>query len=88
MPPQDSKALELSSSCFVPTHRIRLAKVILQDDTGSIILNLWRDQVDQCQVGDIVKVVYAFVRPYKGILELNTGENIEVLERTESSKEE
>jgi ssDNA-binding replication factor A large subunit len=59
---------------------IRLAKVTLEDETGAIILNLWRNQVDQCQVGDKIKVHEAFVRSYRGAQELNTWEDIEVLE--------
>ncbi|MEM2294539.1 MAG: OB-fold nucleic acid binding domain-containing protein [Nitrososphaerota archaeon] len=65
---------------------IRLAKAVLEDETGSIILNLWREQVDQCDVGDLVRIKKAYVRYYKGTPELNTWEDIEVLERGKATR--
>lgn len=64
----------------------RLAKAVLEDETGAIILNLWREQVDQCDVGDLVRVKGAYVRYFRGAPELNTWEDIEVLERGTNSK--
>ena len=66
--------------------RYGLAKVswaILEDETGSIRLNLWRSQIDVARVGDTLKLVNAFVKVYGGKLELNIGSDgrIEVLER-------
>ena len=34
----------------------KLAKVTLEDETGLITLNLWRNQVDQIKVGDFVSM--------------------------------
>lgn len=61
----------------------RLEKATLEDETASIILNLWGPQTNQCQEGDLVKVIDAFVRSHGGVMELNTWKDIEVLERTE-----
>ena len=61
----------------------RTAKATLEDETGSIVLNLWRNQIDQCQEGDLVKVSNAFVKFYRGVRSLNTWQDIEVLERAE-----
>jgi ssDNA-binding replication factor A large subunit len=68
-----------------PTHHIELAKATLRDDTGKIILNLWRDQIDQCQIGDIVMITDAFAEVYNNILELNTGGSIIVLDRSSTN---
>jgi len=56
---------------------------IIKDETGSIRLNLWRQQIDKVRVGDIIGLVNAFVRVYRDVMELNIGSDghIEVLER-------
>jgi len=55
---------------------------VLEDDTGSLRLNLWREQSDRVKIGDFVRLVNAFVKVYKGEMELNIGSDgrIEVLE--------
>jgi len=59
----------------------KLAVAIIRDDTGSIKLNLWRRQIDIVKVGDKIRVVNAFVKEFRGVLELNVGSDgkIEVL---------
>lgn len=47
--------------------------VVLEDQTGSIRLNLWRQQIDMARVGDTIKLVNAFVRVYRDEMELNIG---------------
>ena len=61
----------------------KVSWAILEDETGSIRLNLWRLQIDRGRVGDTVMVVNAFVRVYGNEMELNVGSDgrIEVLER-------
>lgn len=61
----------------------RFSRTILEDETGSIRLNLWRQQIDRVRVGDTVRLVNAFVRVYRGEMELNIGSDgrTEVLER-------
>jgi len=56
---------------------------VLEDETGSIRLNLWRSQIDSVGTGDIVKLTNAFVRVYADQMELNIGSDgrIDVLER-------
>jgi replication factor A1 len=60
----------------------RVSWVVLEDETGSIRLNLWRQQIDEVRVGDTVRLVNAFVRVYRDEFELNIGSDgrIEVLE--------
>lgn len=61
----------------------KVSWVILEDETGSIRLNLWRTQIDEVTVGDTVRLVNAFVRVYMDEMELNIGSDgrIDVLER-------
>jgi len=56
---------------------------ILRDETGSIRLNLWRTQIDAVMVGDVIRLVNAFVKVYGGEMELNVGSDgrIDMLER-------
>jgi ssDNA-binding replication factor A large subunit len=63
--------------------RANLATAILEDETGSIRLNLWRDQIDVAKAGDTVVIENAFAREFSGVLEVNIGADgrIAVLER-------
>ena len=56
----------------------------LEDDTGSIPLNLWREQVHQAEIGDTIRLKGAFVKRKAGVVQLSTWEeNIEILNRGE-----
>jgi len=59
----------------------KVAYAILEDETGTIRLNLWRKQIEVVNVGDRVRVINAFVKEFAGRLELNVGRDgyIEVL---------
>jgi len=61
----------------------RVSWAILEDETGSIRLNLWRQQIDEVRLGDTVRLVNAFVRVYRDEIELNIGSDgrIEMLEQ-------
>jgi ssDNA-binding replication factor A large subunit len=62
----------------------RAAAATLEDQTGSIRLNLWRDQIDKVRVADSVKLENAFVRVFNFQNELNIGRDgkISVLDRS------
>ena len=50
-----------------------VARAVLEDDTGKIGLNLWREQISLVREGDLVRVENGFVRTYLDQLELNVG---------------
>ena len=52
-----------------------VAKADLEDETGSIRINLWRDQIDCVAEGKMVKVINGFTKTYQERLELNIGKN-------------
>lgn len=56
-----------------------VATAILKDETGSIHINLWRQQIDSAREGKIVKIINAFVRAYGDRLELNIGKDGQIL---------
>jgi len=53
----------------------RVATGILEDETGSVRLNLWREQIDKIRVGDTVKLENAFARVFNNQNELNIGKD-------------
>ncbi|MFQ5892281.1 MAG: DNA-binding protein [Candidatus Methanofastidiosia archaeon] len=55
-----------------------LSKAKIEDETGGIGLNLWRDQVNLVEMGDKVKIEGAFAKTFKDQLELNLGRDSKV----------
>ena len=53
----------------------RVAIATLEDQTGTIRLNLWRDQIDQVRTGYTVRLENAFVRVFNNQNELNIGKD-------------
>jgi len=60
-----------------------VAAALLEDETGTVRLNLWRWQIDIVREGDLVMLVNAFARAYGGKTELSVGRDgrIVILER-------
>jgi ssDNA-binding replication factor A large subunit len=54
----------------------KYAYAIIEDETGQIKLNLWRDQAEQVDVGDLIKVTNAFVHVRMGEKQLSTWSSI------------
>ena len=50
-----------------------VADAIVQDDSGSIKLTLWNEQIDQVNVGDNIKIENGYVTSFKGEIQLNVG---------------
>jgi replication factor A1 len=48
-----------------------VADVKLEDDTGTINLSLWEQQIDLANVGDIVSIKGAYVTEYRNEMQLN-----------------
>jgi len=55
----------------------KFATAMIEDKTGQIRLNLWRDQVDQVEEGDLILIPNSFVHKRMGELQLSTWSNIE-----------
>jgi replication factor A1 len=70
-----ARIVEVSEKIEVETRfgRCFLAQAIIEDGTGRAVLNLWRQQIELVKVGDVVRIENAFVRSFKGQLELNVG---------------
>jgi len=50
-----------------------LATAILEDETGSVRLNLWREQIEVAKAGDTIVLENAFAREFGGVVEVNIG---------------
>ena len=53
------------------THRV--ATAMIADDTGTIKLTLWNDQINQVNVNDKIKVENGYVTSFRGEIQLNIG---------------
>ncbi len=51
----------------------KVASAIIADETGTIKLTLWNEQIDQVNVDNIVKVENGYVTSFKGEIQLNAG---------------
>jgi len=52
---------------------LRVANATLSDDTGTIKLALWNDQIDQVKVNDTIKIENGYVTSFRGEIQLNIG---------------
>jgi replication factor A1 len=50
-----------------------VADAIVQDDTGTIKLTLWNEQIEQVNVNDNIKIENGYVTSFKGEIQLNVG---------------
>lgn len=51
----------------------RVCNAKIKDDSGSITLTLWNEQVDLVHIGDKVKISNGYVSEWQGELQLGTG---------------
>jgi replication factor A1 len=50
-----------------------VADAVIADETGSIKLTLWNEQIDQVNVNDKIKIENGYVTSFKGEIQLNAG---------------
>ncbi len=53
--------------------KTRVANATLQDDSGSVTLSLWGDDIDKIANGDKVSIENGWVSEYKGNLQVSPG---------------
>lgn len=51
----------------------RIADAVVADETGSIKLTLWNEQIEQVNVGDNIKIENGYITSFKGEIQLNAG---------------
>ncbi len=51
----------------------RVATAVIADDSGSIKLTLWNDQIERVNVDDFVEIENGYVTTFRGEIQLNVG---------------
>jgi len=51
----------------------KVAAAIIGDETGTIKMPLWNEQIDKVNVDNMVKVENGYVSSFKGEIQLNVG---------------
>ena len=51
----------------------RIVDAVVADETGSIKMTLWNEQIEMVNVGDNVKIDNGYITSFKGEIQLNVG---------------
>jgi replication factor A1 len=51
----------------------RIVDAVVADETGSIKLTLWNEQIEQVNVGDNIKIENGYITSFKNENQLNVG---------------
>jgi replication factor A1 len=51
----------------------RVAEAMIRDETGTIKLVLWNEQIEQVNVNDKVRIENGYIRSFRGEIQLNVG---------------
>jgi len=68
---QKSETREVTSRYKNETYRV--ADATIKDDTGTVKLTLWNEQIDQINVDDTVRIENGYIRSFRGEIQLNVG---------------
>jgi len=68
---EKSETHEVLSRFKDTTHKV--ATAIIADETGTIKLTLWNEQINKVNVNDTVKVENGYVTSFRGEIQLNVG---------------
>lgn len=53
--------------------KLRVANATIKDDSGSIVLTLWNDQIDTVKAGDKIKIEQGYVGEWQNNPQLTLG---------------
>lgn len=53
--------------------RVSVAAVVLKDESGTINMSLWGDDIGLVNVGDVVEISNGYVGEFRGTPQLSTG---------------
>ncbi len=65
----------------------KVCNATIKDDTGTVKLTLWNEQVEQVNVGDKIQMTNGYVNEWQGEKQLSSGKfgNLEVVEKGEAA---
>ena len=52
---------------------LKVASATIADETGTIKLTLWNEQINQVNVNDTVKIQNGYITSFRGEIQLNSG---------------
>ena len=52
---------------------LNVAEALIGDDTGCVLLNLWEDDIEKVDEGDVITIRNGYVKLFKGSMRLNIG---------------
>lgn len=62
---------EVTSRSDGSTHRV--AEALAGDETGSVLLTLWDDDIDRFETDDVIQISNGYVNLFRGNMRLNIG---------------
>ena len=67
--------------------RLNVANITLKDDSGTIAMSLWGNDINSVDVGDTVEISNGYVNEFRGNPQLSTGKfgKIKVLKKGDGS---
>ena len=67
----------------------RVCNAKIKDETGTVTLSLWNEDIDKINVGDIIKLTNGYVGEWQGELQLSAGKfgKIEIVGKSEKKAE-
>ena len=68
---EKSDAREVVSRFKDETYKV--ASAMIGDETGTIKMTLWNEQIDKVNVDNVVKVENGYVSSFRGEIQLNVG---------------
>ncbi len=51
----------------------RVCNATIEDDSGTVSLTLWNEEIDKVEEGDVLNIQNAYVKEWRGNLQVNTG---------------
>lgn len=85
------KIVNIGPSRALESKRVRgqhlIAEALVGDETGSVVLTLWDDQIQRFAADDVVEIGRGYTTLFRGSLRLNIGRS-GLIEKTDKSIEE
>ncbi|MFP3190300.1 MAG: OB-fold nucleic acid binding domain-containing protein [Thermoproteota archaeon] len=60
--------------------KAKIARAIIEDETGRVNLTLWNEQIEKIGIGKVIEIHRAYVVHYKGNLSLNVPRNGKIIQ--------
>jgi replication factor A1 len=78
------KAVSKSEARTVSEGAHKVVDALVGDETGTVILTLWDDNISKIEEGDTAKITNGYVNLFRGSMRLNIGKygKLEVLEES------